>query len=258
MLTAHSSLRIPLIVLFVALLAATSSYLSQHPAMPRRGANSSVGSDVTTTTTALPQKTTWPATFTDGLPLPKIVVFDLDYTLWPFWVDTHVTGPLKAQEGGLKVKDRYGEGYGFYSDVGGILDAVCSGLLPARSSAYLFYQLRQKGILIGAASRTHAPDLGREMLKLLKIPGSSSSSQRAIDYFDHLQIYPGNKTTHFERIHRDSGIAFEDMLFFDDESRNKNVEVLGVTMQLVRDGVTIREIDAGVRSWRKRHNKVPN
>lgn len=119
-------------------------------------------------------------------------------------------------------------------------------------------QLRAKGIKIGAASRTHAPDLGREMLKLLKIPSSTSSSSRAIDYFDHLQIYPGSKTTHFERIHRDSGIEFEDMLFFDDESRNKNVEVLGVVMQLVRDGVTREEVDAGVRSWRKRNKKVPN
>lgn len=118
-----------------------------------------------------------------------------------------------------------------------------------------FPQCKQKSILIGAASRTHAPDLGREMLKLLKIPSASGSSSRAIDYFDHLQIYPGNKTTHFERIHRDSGIEYEEMLFFDDESRNKNVEVLGVTMRLVKDGVTRNEIDEGVKAWRKRYGK---
>ncbi|KAJ4984161.1 magnesium-dependent phosphatase-1 [Stagonosporopsis vannaccii] len=205
--------------------------------MPRRS-GVSTQSDDTATTTTLPEKVQWPSTFTDGLPLPKIVVFDLDYTLWPFWVDTHVTGPLKATEGGLKVKDRYGEAYGFYNDVGGVLVA-----------------LKAKNILIGAASRTHAPDLGREMLKLLKIPSSSGSSSRAIDYFDHLQIYPGSKTTHFERIHRDSGIAFEEMLFFDDESRNKNVEVLGVTMKLVPQGVSRDVIDEGVRGWRKRHGR---
>lgn len=96
------------------------------------------------------------------------------------------------------------------------------------------------------------------MLKLLKIPSTTSSSQRAIEYFDYLQIYPGSKTTHFERIQRETGIQYEDMLFFDDESRNKNVEVLGVVMQLVRDGVTREEVDAGVRSWRKRNKMVPN
>ena len=48
-------------------------------------------------------------------------------------------------------------------------------------------------------------------------------------------------------------VAFEDMVFFDDEARNRNVEVeLGVTFVLVRDGVTREEVDRGVGAWRRR------
>jgi magnesium-dependent phosphatase 1 len=116
--------------------------------------------------------------------------------------------------------------------------------------------LKQKHILVAVASRTSAPDLGREMLQKLLIPHASEKPQRAIDVFDNLQIYPGSKTTHFERIHRDTGVDYEDMLFFDDESRNKNVETLGVVMWLVRDGVSRQAVDEGVKSWRKRNKKV--
>lgn len=42
------------------------------------------------------------------------------------------------------------------------------------------------------------------------------------------------------------------MLFFDDESRNRDVEQLGVMMVLVRDGVTADVFDRGVADWRRR------
>lgn len=51
-------------------------------------------------------------------PLPKACVFDLDYTLWPLWVDTHVSTPLKRKGNALnKVVDRYGTTLSFFPHV---------------------------------------------------------------------------------------------------------------------------------------------
>ena len=91
------------------------------------------------------------------------------------------------------------------------------------------------------------------MLRLLHVPDADGKKKKAIDYFDYLEIYPGSKITHFTKLQKATGLRFEDMLFFDDEARNRNVETLGVSMYLVRDGVSRGEIDKGVREWRKKH-----
>lgn len=138
----------------------------------------------------------------------------------------------------------WGESFAFYPDVSSVLHACQTHNIP-----------------LGIASRTCAPELARDMLKQLHIiptfsddaSVSSRKTTKALDYFEFLQIFPGDKTQHFNKIHHLSGIDFEDMLFFDDESRNRNVQVeLGVTFCLVTDGVTRAEIDRGVRAWRKR------
>jgi magnesium-dependent phosphatase 1 len=69
--------------------------------------------------------------------------------------------------------------------------------------------------------------------------------------FDQLEIYPGSKITHFKKLHESTGIAYEDMLFFDDEERNSEVETeLGVHFVLCPDGVHTKLFEDALDSWR--------
>lgn len=132
---------------------------------------------------------------------------------------------------------RWGESFALYREVPSILH--CAKNLP-------------QPILLSTASRTHAPDLANTLLKQLQV---KPANKRAIEYFDYMQIFPGDKKQHFTKIQKASGVAYEEMLFFDDEVRNRNVETLGVVMCLVRDGVSRAEVDRGIREWRRRNGR---
>lgn len=178
------------------------------------------------------------------------MVFDLDYTLWPFWVDTHPTPPLTLHPTKpMTVIDRYPPpSLPPPLSLSSILTPPSSyktEFTPFSTTHPLLTALHTSNILVSLASRTEAPPLARQVLDLLHL-------RQYITGYE--EIYPGSKVGHFRRLAEKSGVGYEEMVFFDDERRNREVEgKLGVVTVIVTEemGCSMEEFDAGVRRWRR-------
>ncbi|KAL4693256.1 hypothetical protein H8959_017066 [Pygathrix nigripes] len=164
--------------------------------------------------------------------LPKLAVFDLGegregefhYTLWPFWVDTHVDPPFHKSSDGT-VRDRRGQDVRLYPEVPEVLK-----------------RLQSLGVPGAAASRTSEIEGANQLLELFDL----------IRYFVHREIYPGSKVTHFERLQQKTGIPFSQMIFFDDERRNiVDVSKLGVTCIHIQNGMNLQTLSQGLETFAK-------
>ena len=70
----------------------------------------------------------------------------------------------------------------------------------------------------------------------------------------------GTKKEHFERIQKESGVSYDQMVFFDDvESNVESVQELGVTCGLVTSstGLTFQAFVETLERWRKRRKPAP-
>ncbi|OWA55706.1 putative Magnesium-dependent phosphatase 1 [Hypsibius exemplaris] len=102
--------------------------------------------------------------------------------------------------------------------------------------------LYEKGQKMALVSRTDAPPIGKRMLELLDWN----------QYFPYQEIYPGKKTTHFAKIQKDSGIAYSEMLFFDDEHRNiRDMSAVGVTCLFLKEPMSQEVLDRGFDMFAK-------
>ena len=102
--------------------------------------------------------------------------------------------------------------------------------------------LRENGIVLGVASRTPEIEGAKSLVETL---GWNK-------YFSYKEIYPGSKVTHFDKLSKNSGIPYKDMLFFDDESRNiTDLEKKGVVSILVHSGVNIKVIEQGLARFER-------
>jgi len=146
----------------------------------------------------------------------KVFVFDLDFTLWNAggtWCDA--TNPPYSWDNG-RLLDSLGNWIRLYPEVKEILQL-----------------LLEKDKKLVAASRTYKPDWAKELLHLLDIDR----------YFHHEEIYPADKTKHFNNIQQHFKLPYSDMVFFDDEHRNiLAVEELGVESVFVENGIKLSEV----------------
>ena len=148
----------------------------------------------------------------------RLVVFDLDHTLWPFGIDQ-----FKFKPPYRKIKEQ-------------VVDSEDKPMNPFPEVAQVLNKLHANGYELAVASRTTYPEGAHSLIELF-------GWNRLIQY---RQIYPGSKVSHFANLKLDSGFSYKQMLFFDDEQRNINdTKPLGVTAVLVNGqiGVTLALID---------------
>ncbi|KAI8804329.1 magnesium-dependent phosphatase-1 [Cladochytrium replicatum] len=152
--------------------------------------------------------------------LPKCFVFDLDYTCWDIWIDSHVSGP-PFKFNGRQVVDYRGSPVPLYPHVPDI-----------------FKEIKKAGAHIAIASRTHTPDWARAAMKVMPIDIENGKVIRTMDtYIDHAEMYPSDKQVHLRAISTALNVPLTTCVFFDDEHRNiRSVSKIGVTCIKVHEG----------------------
>jgi len=178
-------------------------------------------------------------------PNPKLVVFDLDYTVWPFDCDKDVIAPFSPSPYG-GVYDRYGRPSNPFPDIPHIIAALVDAKIP-----------------IAYASRNPSANSVEQLLRAISIAPTTRPEVRSLwdalpsrDYF-HAYSSAGQgrgKDRHFAAIKKATGIVFSDMLFFDDLHDNiVHAQKQGTTsVHLGRRGVTWAAMIAGIEGWRVR------
>tara|TARA_B110001452_G_C15101882_1_gene384207 strand:+ start:43 stop:600 length:558 start_codon:yes stop_codon:yes gene_type:complete len=173
---------------------------------------------------------------------PKLVVFDLDACLWSpemFELSERPTS-YDAKAGGV-VAGR---------DVVKLFPGALAVLRRLRSDP----QLQEARVAV--ASSTTEPAYANRCLDVLWVDEAEGLTVgEMIHDADHRQIYPGNKgRQHFPALQKASGVAFSDMMFFDDCTYGDNCGDVasrcpGVTCVRTPEGMTEALFQAGLDAF---------
>lgn len=120
--------------------------------------------------------------------MPSLIVFDLDNTLW----EPELYQLRKLERAGIQP-----------------IAGKDVKLFPAAESIIQSVRLspdKWKSTKFAVASRTKSVEWAKDLIQQFKLD----------DFFHYVEIFPGDKKSHFRNLRDASGVEFSDMLFFDD------------------------------------------
>ena len=180
--------------------------------------------------------------------LPKLIVFDLDNTLW--------TPELYQLRNKLPKATKNCD---FVPQAGKdvMLFEGAQRLLQQEPSDNSYLPTARPGIALGVASRTKSVEWAHALLGQFQLTS----------ILNHVEIFPGSKKQHFQNIQKASGgLDYKDMLFFDDARDGKygNCEPIanmGCLTVHTPNGLKTVELFEGALEqyhiWRTQHDALP-
>ena len=169
--------------------------------------------------------------------VPKVVAFDLDATLWyPEMYQLWGGGaPFKKQADGTLL-DKSGTKCYMMGDTAAIIRELKT-------------DPKWKDTKVAYCSCTDEPSWADECMLKFEV-GDGITLQSAVDI---KEIFKSQKTTHFKNIQKKTGIAFEDMIFYDNEEHNcRTVKSLGVHCVYTPRGMTREVWESSLADFAKR------
>jgi magnesium-dependent phosphatase-1 len=176
---------------------------------------------------------------------PSLLVFDCDFTIWPFDCDKDVFSPFRN------------------IPFGGIIDCFGRPANPFRDIQKIFAGIVDAGIPVAFLSRNPSAVYIEELLRCIMIypktksPMSLWDAMPSREYF-HAYSSGGvgkGKDKHFAALQKVCSIPFHKMLFFDDLPENiLAAQAQGTTTVLVgvTRGLNVEAMDAGIDLWRSK------
>ncbi|KAH9109395.1 hypothetical protein LEN26_004167 [Aphanomyces euteiches] len=178
--------------------------------------------------------------------VPKLIVFDLDFTLWYPEMYELAGAPFRRNSRGV-VTACDGEEVHLFDAVHPVFQEIA-------------FAAEFEETQVAVASKTEYPEWARDCVVAFDESEKAQQRKRRLretnetlnNLIQFEAIYPTNKRVHFKQLKDENGVDYEDMLFFDNERGNiRDISALGVICAYCPNGLTTEVWERGMTAFQK-------